>query len=1088
MTKMQDTNNNSIHLIPEKLKTLWLYFTQCKVPAFIVSQTNEIVDCNEAFEEMTGFSDSDMPDIETLIRRLLPDRESQSYGDTVSSDMLNNLKGIHKQTFKISGKDGSERKILLSADQLGITNGESGYRIVLGSDLTENKFGLHDDNGYSSSLQRIFDATPSPLFIRDFSGKYLSCNRAFEKFFGVSRKDIVGKTVIESAILKLSEMHAAKEIEFLQNEGVLRFRSSIKSTNGIIQDVTLCYTTYSDALGKPEGLIGEIHKESEKVNVQKVSDYIAKDKNVIFDNLTELVVYYDTDMHMQWVNKAAADTIGCEKEDLINLHCYEIWHQRQQACENCPVIKALETGEIHESKMETPDGKTWLVRGYPVYGENNEIAGGVEFTREITDLRNAENCLRENERMLRSFLEQSHEGIILIDEQGKVIEWNQAMEMFTGLNLDEISSKSIFDIFEKICPDTDRKDRHIENLRNKYYKCLLKPNAQWPNKSFELDIKNLRGECRTLLLTPFPISLGNSRLTGTIIHDITERKKSEDRIRNHLVIEDALSQVSALFVSSDPDIAQILRIMGETVNVSCAHIFEFRSNGRLMNKTYEWSATDGNPNSMQEMELETDKFKWFMQTLNNKDCIVVDDVDDLPDDVEAEREWFRGRNVKSQLNVSIHSTSGELIGFMGFCDREKPRKWSINEVKFLRVISEMLSTYMNRKKSDIELKKLEEQLYQAQKMESIGRLAGGLAHDFNNIITAIMGYAEMMKIRFPRIETLEGQASDIIFKNAERARGLTQELLSFARRGRCNTVPLNINTIIRETVKVSSKIFDKKIEPVFELDRNIKYIEADKVQLEQVLTNLIINSRDAMPDGGYITFKTSLEHLDENFTSCIPDIASGEHVKLSVIDTGIGIPPDIKKHIFEPFFTTKEEGVGTGLGLATVYGIVRKHRGHIIVESEPGCGTTFSIYLPVCKDCQDEQNKLEENIITGSKTILMVDDEDDVRTLGKLMLSSMGYNVILASDGREAIDIYKGNAEEIDLILLDIIMPNMAGSEAFRELKKINPGVKVLLLSGYGKNDSVSKILDEGASGFLQKPFNRSELSRFIAETLDDNE
>ena len=206
-------------------------------------------------------------------------------------------------------------------------------------------------------------------------------------------------------------MHAVKEIELLQNEGVLRCHSSIEFADGKIHDVTLCYTTYTDATGNIGGLIGEIHKEPEKVKIQKVSDYIAKDKDVILDNLTELVVYHDTDLNMQWVNKAAADTIKCDKEDLINHHCYEIWHQRQQPCENCPVVKAFETGKMHASKIETPDGKTWLVRGYPVYGDNNEIAGGVEFAREITDLRNAEDCLLKNERMLRSFLEQSNDGL-----------------------------------------------------------------------------------------------------------------------------------------------------------------------------------------------------------------------------------------------------------------------------------------------------------------------------------------------------------------------------------------------------------------------------------------------------------------------------------------------------------------------------------------------------------------------------------------------------------------------------------------------------------------------------------------------------
>ena len=251
-----------------------------------------------------------------------------------------------------------------------------------------------------------------------------------------------------------------------------------------------------------------------------------------------------------------------------------------------------------------------------------------------------------------------------------------------------------------------------------------------------------------------------------------------------------------------------------------------------------------------------------------------------------------------------------------------------------------------RKKAEEERKLLEEQLFQAQKMESIGRLAGGIAHDFSNILAVILGYADLLKIKFDDITTSEGQAVDRILKNAKRSKELISQLLGFARRGKYNPVPLTINSLIKDTIEVSENIFEKKIEVKYELDNNIKIIKGDRNQLDQVLTNLIINAKDAMPQGGELIIKTKNVHLDEKYTQKYPVLKPGKYVKISITDTGIGMTKDVTDHIFEPFFTTKESGVGTGLGLATVYGIIKNHQGHITVDSESGKGTIFTMYLP----------------------------------------------------------------------------------------------------------------------------------------------
>ena len=387
------------------------------------------------------------------------------------------------------------------------------------------------------------------------------------------------------------------------------------------------------------------------------------------------------------------------------------------------------------------------------------------------------------------------------------------------------------------------------------------------------------------------------------------------------------------------------------------------------------------------------------------------------------------------------------------------------------------------KKAESERQKLEEQLIQSQKMDSIGKLAGGVAHDFNNLLTGILGFAEFLKLKFDDPESKEFKAIDHIVKLSLRASSLTEKLLGFARQGKFNQVPLNLNTVIDEVVKVSEIIFEKKIIVKFEFASDIYTIEADKNQFAQVITNIIINAKHAMPKGGKLTIRTENVLVDKDFAKDKFDIEPGNYAMMSITDNGCGMTREIIDQIFEPFFTTKSEGQGTGLGLSMVYGIIKNHNGHIDVKSIPGKGSTFSIFLPEStKKILTEITKT--HIIKGDETILVVDDEDNVRELLKTHLEYLGYNVILARDGLEAVKIYKKNVNNIDMVLLDIIMPKMDGLEALRKLKKINPEVRVLIMSGFSQSGKTSDTLNKDTLGFLQKPFTLQKLSEMVNETL----
>ena len=403
----------------------------------------------------------------------------------------------------------------------------------------------------------------------------------------------------------------------------------------------------------------------------------------------------------------------------------------------------------------------------------------------------------------------------------------------------------------------------------------------------------------------------------------------------------------------------------------------------------------------------------------------------------------------------------------------------------IRGSSAIITDITERKHAADEKKKLEEQLFHAQKMESIGRLAGGIAHDFNNILVGIMGYAELLNIKFQDETSSEGKAAKVIFKSAQRAANLTKQLLGFARGGKYNLVNFNVDDTIEDIIKVSDKIFEKKISVKFDFAEDIKIIKADKNQFQQIITNLIINAKDAMPKGGVLSFKTENRYIDEEYSRGFPEFKPGNYVKISITDSGMGIPESIRGNIFEPFFTTKGEGKGTGLGLATVYGIVKNHGGHINFSSKTKQGTTFNIYLPSSGKLEP-QIKRKVEIVKGNATILIVDDENFVIKLTENMLKKLGYKVYTAESGKKTVEIYKKKKNDIDLVLLDMIMPDMDGKQTFAELKKIDPDVRVLLSSGYSKNDKAEKIIKEGALGFVQKPYTFQELSEIVSKTLSE--
>jgi len=392
-----------------------------------------------------------------------------------------------------------------------------------------------------------------------------------------------------------------------------------------------------------------------------------------------------------------------------------------------------------------------------------------------------------------------------------------------------------------------------------------------------------------------------------------------------------------------------------------------------------------------------------------------------------------------------------------------------------------------RKRAEREIVALQEQLFQSQKMEAVGRLAGGIAHDFNNLLTVIKGFAELSLDELSEEVSLRVNLLEVK-RASEQAINLTRQLLAFGRRQIFEMEVVDLNTILQDLEKMLRRIIGEDIEMVIFLDEKLGRVKTDPAQIEQVILNLAVNARDAMPSGGILTIETANAELTEEYTRTHVSITSGSYVMLSVSDTGCGMTPEIKERIFDPFFTTKEKGKGTGLGLSTVYGIVKQSKGNIWVYSEPGKGATFKIYLPrVDESAEELRDKMEiKEVPHGVETILIAEDDKAVRNLAVQALKRQGYSVLEAHDADEVLDLCKQQKGPIHLILTDVVMPQMSGRQLVENIKQVREDFKVLYMSGYTDDAIVHHGVLEKGVNFIPKPFTIDRLARKVREVLDE--
>ncbi|WP_045222786.1 PAS domain S-box protein [Desulfonatronum thioautotrophicum] len=777
----------------------------------------------------------------------------------------------------------------------------------------------------------------------------------------------------------------------------------------------------------------------------------------LFETMTQGVVYQAADASIISANPAAEKILGLTLDQIHGKTsmdpCWKMIKEDGSTVEGSehPVMIALRTGEVHGPVVRgvfVPEKNThvWLsITAIPLFqtGEARPFQAYAMF-EDITSRKQAEEALRRSENLLRKVFEILPIGLWIADKNGALLQGNPAGVAIWGAQ-----------------PIVDQKDYGIFKARKLPSREQIKPDdwalAHTVNKGVTvvdelLEIDTLDGKKKTILNYTAPVLDENGAIEAAIIvnQDITDRMRAEEALRKS-------EERFRLSMEATSDGIWDWDIQTDHVYYSPGYV-------RMLG--YEIIEVPRHVTAWTDLIHPDDKQAAFKA---NMDCI-------------------ENRVTSFAVEFRMQARNGEWRWILGR-GRAVERDASGRAIRLIGTHQDITE----RKRTEQERERMQAQLLQAQKMESVGILAGGVAHDFNNLLQVMRGNIELLLQELPKNHQYALRLN-IVMHSMDRATQLVQQLLLFSRKVEANKVPVDVNQEVKSTVRMLERTIPKMVALALNFDPEVWPVLGDPVQIEQVLLNLANNAVDAMPEGGQLTIETSNVVLQEQGAgdSC-EVINGGRHVLLKVSDTGCGMDQIALKHVFDPFFTTKAVDKGSGLGLASVYGIVKAHGGHIYCDSQPGAGTSFRVYLPALEHdkavtaVSQPETSHQENVPLGrNATILVVDDDPQIRELTQEALEMLGYTIMLATTGEEALAIYQEQGQTIDLVLLDLNMPGMGGNRCLQELLRLDPQVKVVIASGYTSAAHGRDALILGARKFLGKPYRLQELAKVVRDVIDE--
>jgi PAS domain S-box-containing protein len=749
----------------------------------------------------------------------------------------------------------------------------------------------------------------------------------------------------------------------------------------------------------------------------------------ITEQMTEAVFLTDPKGEITYMSPLAIALFGYQAEEMEHCHFTNFLTTDSIARAINSFTDTLQKGvETNRIKLEMvrKDGTVFIGElAARVYLKHGVTSGTIGVIRDVTAGRLTEKALVKSEEKYRTALRSVPDAMLVCAQKdGRMLEMSDGFTRMFGYPRDEALGKTVFELGLYLNPESG--NQVIRSLQ-----------ANHEASEFQFTFCKKDGTTFEGLHSARRISFENEPCMILVIKDVTYLVKTQRALEES-------EERYRLAMELTPDPIMIHRD-GEIIfaNQATLDLLGMESSREIEGK-YIWGF-----NSIDE-DVEVAKERVRLMNAGH---------------VTPWREYDIRRPDGSDLVVEA---KGRKIPFPG----------GGTIITVWRDLTE-------RKKSEEERRRLESQLRQSQKMDAIGQLAGGIAHDFNNMLGGIMGAAEMLSSCI-KGNTMAAKYQTMILDAAERAAGLTSKLLTFSRDGVRANNRINLHRIIDETVVLLENTIDRRIEIKLDLAAESCTVVGDPSQLQNVFLNMGINSSQAMPDGGEIYFSTQVVGLDKAYCKASPfELNPGEYISIEIRDTGIGIDMECLPKIFEPFFTTKEPGKGTGLGLAAAYGTVKQHHGSITVYSQIGVGTSFNVLLPLTEsDGMVKPMDLQE--YRGSGCILVVDDEEFLRETARAILENLGYEVALAKNGRDALQYYRKNSDNIDLVILDMVMPVMNGRDCFKALKEFDPEVCVLLSSGFSREEDLVEMRSMGLKGFVRKPYRGAVLGRMVYDTLNN--
>jgi PAS domain S-box-containing protein len=879
----------------------------------------------------------------------------------------------------------------------------------------------------------MFEHSPLGVFHFDETGTITACNDNFIRIIGSSREKLIGLNTIRD--IRDEKMIAA--IKEALSSGMGHYEDYYSSVTAPKTTAVKC--EFAPILTQGGGVVGGIGIVEDITDRRRAEEALRESEDLFrlaFQTGPDPVsisslkdgLYVD-------VNDGFTSMTGYSRDEAVGKSSTElgIWVDLE---DRRRLVRTLqEYGHVQnlETKFQLRDGavKTGLLsaRVFMLKGEPHLLA----IVRDIEEWKKTQEALRESEEKYRNLFQNAPIGIFQSIVEGRFLNVNPAFAQMYGYESPEDVINSVKDVASQLFCAPDTRTQIVEMAMK--HDRLLSFENQYRRKDGSVFIGNLHMQ----VVRNKDGSV--SHLEG-FVEDITERKKAEEALRESEERYRAIFNNAAVGINLTDRQGRFIE-----VNSKSASIYGYTQEELRGLTFYDITHPD---------DVETSRQDLLPLQQGQKDSY------------RSEKRYVRkdGRVIWAEISVSVLRDAAGKYGAT------------------LAVVVDITE----RKKSEQERESLQKQLLQAQKMEAIGTLAGGIAHDFNNLLQIILGYAELLLVK-KEPDDPDRKRLEVIHHAARDGADLVARILTFSRKGESKARPMDLNDEIRRVEKLLRRTLPRMIQIDLLLADDLRIIDADPAQIEQVILNLGVNAQHALPEGGRLTIETSNVSLIDESVIARLGAKPGKYVLLTVSDTGLGMPPEVLDRIFEPFFTTKVNGEGTGLGLAMVHGIVAQHGGYVSCYSEPGMGTSFKMYFPVSSaELRSDLAFKGEMPALGSETVLLVDDDDRVREMARQVIEMGGYKVLVARSGEEALVKYRERKGQISLVILDLIMPGMGGKVCLEELLRLDPDARVIVTSGYSSDALTHHKKGSGARGFVVKPYDAKGILEAIRKVLDRGE